>query len=204
MKKQYIYIFGLILLLFLGYNSVYFKKLSALNTFKTTNTNFKVYADSLYYKGIINSKKTIDLAYLLTLVKSNPELAFKKHGNRLGIGNSAYFMVKGTGKIIAINDGIYTISDPKNGTILIDTKYIFGNALRDASGLVKLTDFKTNDDFNKVSEAINTLVREKIIPKAIQKLKNDDLISYTGAIKLSKKQKIFLDLLVIPSQITLQ
>jgi predicted lipoprotein len=47
----------------------------------------------------------------------------------------------------------------------IDTKFIFGNAIRDASGLVKLTDFKTTAEFNKISESLNTIIREKLFLK---------------------------------------
>jgi len=138
------------------------------------------------------------------LVKSNSEKAFKEHGNRLGIGNSAFFMIHSTGKIIDAKDGVYTIADEKNGILYIDTKYIFGNAIRDASGLVKLTDFKTNSQFNKVSESLNDIIRDKVIPQVIKTIKIGDSIAFTGAIKLSKKQNLFKDIIVIPSQIKLQ
>lgn len=204
MKKKYVYILAFLLLAFLGYQSVYFKKLSVVKEAKKENFDFKAYADSIYYKGILKNKKNISLDALIGLVKSNPETAFKKHGNRLGIGNSAYFMIQSTGKIIDIKDGLYTIADEKNGIVYIDTKYIFGNAIRDASGLVKLTDFKTNSQFNKVSESLNDIIRNEVIPKEIKSVKIGDSISFTGAIKLSKKQNLFNDITIIPSQIKLQ
>ncbi len=204
MKKKYVYILAFLIIAFLGYNSVYFKKLSDVKKAQKESFDFKTYADSIYYKGILKSKKTIDLTTLIASVKSDQQAAFKNYGNRLGIGNSAYFMIKSTGKILDIKDGIYTIADEKNGIIFIDTKYIFGNALRDASGLVKLTDFKTNAQFNTVSESLNDIVRNEVIPKETKNVKIGDSISFSGAIKLSKKQTLFTDLLIIPSQIKLQ
>lgn len=204
MKKKYVYILAFLIIAFLGYNSVYFKKLSDVQKAQKESFDFKAYADSIYYKGILKSKKTIDLTTLIASVKSDQQAAFKNYGNRLGIGNSAYFMIKSTGKILDIKDGIYTIADEKNGIIFIDTKYIFGNALRDASGLVKLTDFKTNAQFNTVSESLNDIVRNEVVPKEIKKVKIGDSISFSGAIKLSKKQTLFTNLLIIPSQIKLQ
>ncbi len=201
MKKQYIVLLAVLIIAVLGYNSVYFKKLSDVKNEKKENFDFKAYADSIYYKGILKNKKNIALTDLITLVQSNPETAFKKYGNRLGIGNSAYFMVQSTGKILDIKDGLYTIADEKNGVVYIDTKYIFGNAIRDASGLVKLTDFKTNAQFNKVSESLNDIIRNEVLPKELKKVKIGDSVSFTGAIKLSKKQNLFKDITVIPSQI---
>lgn len=203
MKKRYAYILGLLIVLTLGYNSVYFKKLSVVKAATKENFDFKAYADSIYYKGILKSKK-ITLSDLTSLMQSNPETTFEKYGNRLGIGNSAYFMIQSTGKIIDIKDGLYTIADEKNGILYIDTKYIFGNAIRDASGLVKLTDFKTNAQFNKVSESLNDIIRNEVIPKEISKVKVGDSISFSGAIKLSKKQNLQEKISVIPSQIKLQ
>jgi len=203
MKKRYAYILGLLIVLTLGYNSVYFKKLSVVKAATKENFDFKAYADSIYYKGILKSKK-ITLSDLTSLMQSNPETTFEKYGNRLGIGNSAYFMIQSTGKIIDIKDGLYTIADEKNGIVYIDTKYIFGNAIRDASGLVKLTDFKTNAQFNKVSESLNDIIRNEVIPKEISKVKVGDSISFSGAIKLSKKQNLQEKISVIPSQIKLQ
>ncbi|WP_304198588.1 DUF2291 domain-containing protein [Flavobacterium alvei] len=204
MKKKYAYVLGILIVAILGYKSVYFKKLDEVKNAQKENFNFKAYADSIYYKGILKNNNTISFNDLIASMKSNSEKAFKEHGNRLGIGNSAFFMIHSTGKIIDIKDGIYSIADEKNGIIYIDTKYIFGNAIRDASGLVKLTDFKTNSQFNKVSESLNDIIRDKVIPQVIKSVKIGDSISFTGAIKLSKKQNLFKDIIVTPSQIKLQ
>lgn len=187
---------------FLAYNSVYFKKLSDIKNQKSSTFDFNAYADSLYYKGIMTQSKPIALNALVSQIKSNQENTFKTYGNRLGIGSSAFFMVETKGKVASIEDGKIKINTAENGIISIDTKYIFGNAIRDASGLVKLTDFKTNAEFNKVSEALNTLIREKALPSTIQKLKVGDDISVSGALKLSKKEN--LELKVLPVKIEIQ
>jgi predicted lipoprotein len=191
-----------ILIAFLGYNSVYFQKLSTHKNQKNVTFDFNLFADSLYFKGILTNTKAIDLNELLVQIKENSDSAFKTHGNRLGIGNSAFFMVKSQGKVSKIDNGQLTIAALNGSFINLETKYIFGNAIRDASGLVKLTDFKTNADFNKVSEALNTVIREKVLPKNISKIKIGDEISFTGALKLSKKE--VLGLVILPVFITLK
>jgi predicted lipoprotein len=202
MKNIYKYIFLSILVAFLGYNSVYFKKLSEIKNQKLSTFDFNAYADSLYYRGILTQSKPIALNALVSQINSNQENTFKTYGNRLGIGNSTFFMVETKGKIVNMEDGKIKLNTAENGVITVDTKYIFGNAIRDASGLVKLTDFKTNADFNKVSEALNTIIREKALPSTIQKLKIGDGILVTGALKLSKKEILSLE--ILPVQIILQ
>jgi predicted lipoprotein len=197
MKIIYKYAFLSILIAFLGYNSIYFKKLSNVKKQKSASFNFNAFAYSLYNKGILQNTKAIDLNELQSQIQANSDSAFKTHGNRLGIGNSAFFMVKSAGKVVNITDGKIKINTPQKTIISVDTKYIFGNAIRDASGLVKLTDFKTNADFNKVSEALNTIIREKTLPPITKNIKVGDEIKVIGALKLSKKEILSLEILPV-------
>jgi predicted lipoprotein len=182
---------------FLAYNSFYFKTLSEIKKQKIASFNFKSFADSLYFKGILPSKNAIDLALLLNEIKTNPDSAFHKYGNRLGIGNSAYFMVKTEGQVVEISDGKIKLLNKQNQKVSIETQFIFGNAIRDASKLVKLTDFKTTDNFNTISEALNNLIREKIIPKISKNIKIGDEIMVTGALKISKKVNLPVEILPV-------
>lgn len=202
MKKSYLYTILAILLGVLLYNSVYFEKLSKRNSQKNAKFDFNTFADSLYYNGILKSTQAIEINQLLALTKVNADSAFKTYGNRLGIGESAYFMVNAIGKIIEKNEGELKVTTQNGTTLIIDTKYIFGNAIRDASGLVKLTDFKTNADFNKVSEALNTVIREKAIPKNLNNIINGNIISVTGAIKLKKGKTNNQILNILPIKIS--
>lgn len=202
MKKSYLYTILAILLGVLLYNSVYFEKLSKRNSQKNAKFDFNTFADSLYYNGILKSTQAIEINQLLALTKVNTDSAFKTYGNRLGIGESAYFMVNAIGKIIEKNEGELKVTTQNGTTLIIDTKYIFGNAIRDASGLVKLTDFKTNADFNKVSEALNTVIREKAIPENLNNIINGDIIRVTGAIKLKKGKTNNQILNILPIKIS--
>lgn len=204
MRKTYKYGLIIIALAFLGYHSVYFEKLSNIIASEEVKFDFEVFTDSLYYEGILKNDLAIEFSKLLTEIQNAPEGAFEKYGNRLGIGNSAYFMVKCKGKITEItSEGIkLTTENAKN--ISINTRYIFGNALRDASGLVKLTDFKTNTEFNQVSESLNSLIRTKIIPPIVSQLETGNNIEVIGAIKLSKKNLNDPFISITPAKITIE
>lgn len=201
MRKIYKYGLLILVLAFLGYHSVYFEKLSAIRAQEEAEFDFQAYADSLYYEGMLKDEQAVELSGLLAAIQTNPEDAFEKYGNRLGIGNSAYFMVKCRGEILEIADDQIRLAEEETGAISVNTKYIFGNALRDASGLVKLTDFKTNAEFNRVSEALNALIRTKVIPQTKEQLQVGDGIEVVGAIKLNKKKLDNPSLVITPAQI---
>lgn len=198
-----LYKYGLLFLTlaFLGYHSVYFEKLSEVRAREDPEFDFGTFADSLYYEGMLKNVRAIAVSELLAAIQTDAEAAFENLGNRLGIGSSAYFMVRSTGKVTELTDDRIRLATADIGDISINTKYIFGNALRDASGLVALTDFKTNADFNRVSEALNALVRTKVIPPIIAQLQVGDSIRVIGAVKLSKKELDNPAIEITPSQI---
>lgn len=180
----------LIVISLLGYNSVYFKKLSELNNNTTQKFDFKKYTDSLYYQGILKNDTIVNLDVLLSDLNTNKEAAFNKYGNKLSIGNSAYFMVKISGEITAKTNEGFTLKTDNGQSYPIDSKFIFGNSIRDASKLVKLTDFKTNTEFNQISESLNNLVREDVLPKKSQDINIGDKIIGKGVISQSKKENL--------------
>ncbi|KPM47335.1 DUF2291 family protein [Jiulongibacter sediminis] len=189
----------IVLIALLGYNSVYFEKLSDRNSKTSESFDFATYADSLYTQGLLKAETPIAIDQLLVEVKADQNRAFETYGNRLGIGNSAYFMVSVEGTVAEKTDGLLKVRD-KSGTVWpVDTEFIFGNAIRDASRLVKLTDFKTNAEFNALSEALNSIIREEAIPEDLEELRQGDEVTVNGAIKLSKNED--LTIRVVPVQI---
>lgn len=188
---------GLVLLLFLAYNSVYFTNLDKMKSEDADTIDFNAKATQLY-EGIIAENTATDLNTLKEALSTQPDSAFANYGNRLGIGESAYFMVNVAGEVQSINDGEILIQTEAGESITVQTKFIFGNAIRDASGLVALTDYKTNADFNKLSEALNTIIREDELPKTVQNISVGNVIKVEGALKLTKGQPLNTQLEILP------
>jgi hypothetical protein len=193
MKK----VIGLVIVCFLAYNSVFFRKLSDQSSSINSKFDFIAYADSVYYQGILKQAKPISLLDLQKELSENKEVAFSKFGNRLGIGQTAYFMVSINGTILNKTDRGLELKTVDGKVFTIDTRFIFGNAIRDASKLVKLTDFKTNKEFNKVSEELNNIIREKAIPSKLKSLTVGDNVEVVGAIKQSKKDALPINILPV-------
>jgi predicted lipoprotein len=202
MKKIYRYLLLFVAFAFLAYHSVYFKKLSEVRAMEEPEVDFTAMADSLY-NGILQLDEVVSLKELMSNLRTQPDSVFQAYGNRLGIGNSAYFFIKTSGTISQNAKGQITLRSNSPTQVQIDTKYIFGNALRDASGLVQLTDFKTTSAFNQLSEALNSLVRETVLPPVVEQLAAEDSIMIKGAVRLGKKDLSPSQITIIPVQISL-
>jgi predicted lipoprotein len=182
----------------LGYNSVYFEKLSSRSK-STEVSDFQLIAKKLYTDIVQLDAPAI--ATLRQLAEANKDSLFHGYGNRLGIGNSAYFMAKIQGTIVAINKEEIQVKSANGAVYSLGVNFIFGNAIRDASRLVNLTDYKKTAEFNALSEALNAIIRENEIPKAVANLKSGDNVTVKVAFKLGKEETDFSKLNYLPVNI---
>ncbi len=193
----------LVLLGIVAYNSVYFKKLDDVKATSGSNANQKfnanAYAQSFWTSKLLpEAPKAPDFSSLLAQLKTDPEKAFGTYSHALGIGNIRYFLVKGEGVITDIGPNDVTVSLPSGEAVRLATEYIFGNAARDASGLIKITDFDNTNDLNNVSAEIDAIIRTKVVPPFKASAKVGDKVKFVGAIELNKEHLHLENLEVIP------
>ncbi|MEO6230552.1 MAG: DUF2291 domain-containing protein [Ferruginibacter sp.] len=202
--------YGLLAVAFVlvAYNSVYFKKLSAMTVISTGKFDAGKFTKKLWAERLpAKLDSAIALNDLIVAVKANPADAFSKYSNTLGIGNYRYCLVKVTGVATEINPDDITIavnSAEPSMNIKLATEYVYGNAIRDASGLVDIKDFSNNMDLNNISAELNKKVREEVLPAFKSTVKKGDTVQVIGAIELNKEHIKFNDLELIPVQLKIQ
>lgn len=160
------------------------------------------YAQEFWENKLIpNLFESVEITHVLELLKKNPEKAFRDHSEALGIGNIRFFMIQGEGEIAHVGEDNITVVIPSNSSeirIRIATEYIFGNAVRDASGKIDLQEFEETMNFNMVSAEINKLVRQNVLPILKNGAEVGKKISFVGAMELNKEQVNLEDTEIIP------
>ena len=119
---------------------------------------------------------------------------------KLGISNDYYFIIDGNATVIAIEDEnvLIALNDNSEQQIRIATDFIFGNAIRDGSGIADIGNFQNTMDFNNISVELNNIVRDSIVPKFKEKVKEGDALYFKGAVKVNTKHPNLQELKVIP------
>lgn len=142
--------------------------------------------------------QALEIPYLLDALAHNPEEAFQQYSNVLGISNTHYFLVKGIGIIISVNEE--TIRVAIQDTIMADiaTVFIFGNTVREASGLVDISDFANMMDFNQVSVHLNRLIREELANPLRNEAQEGMAIHFTGATEINRLAELSPKLFIVP------
>jgi predicted lipoprotein len=203
LKKGLKYIITAAVVLLVGYNSVYFKKLDEVKA-ASTASKFDAVAFSRDYldkKLPASLGKAVEIQQLLGLIQSAPEKTFESYSHALGIGNVRYFLVKGRGEISSINENDMTLvirSDSGNTVVKLATEFVFGNAVRDASGLININEFENTMDFNNVSAEINKSIRNNVLPPFKAAAKKGNVVDFVGAIELNRENIVLENIEVIP------
>lgn len=186
----------------LAYKSVYFQKLSDKKNNTTTTFNAAEFSKKLWSEKMpAKIDSATDLLALIDAVNKNPESAISKQTNALAIGNYRYALVKLNASVNDVKEDEVLLSTPMADSVLnvqLATEFIYGNAVRDASGLMQVKDFPNTSDLNSISEELNRIIRITIIPAFKTKLKKGDKVNVVAAIEINKEHIHWQGLELLP------
>jgi len=151
----------------------------------------------------IENISALNTIVFLAEISSNPIDYSIKNGKKLGISDDYNFIVEGQGKVISIKEEnvILELNNTEKQNIRLATDFIFGNAIRDGSGIADIGDFQNTMDFNTISVLLNNFVREKIVPPFKSKVSAGSIVYFKGAVKVNTKSPNIEALRVIPLQL---
>lgn len=174
-----------------AYQSVYFEKLSVHNSKTAVKFDPVAFSKKLWKEQLpAKMDSAVSLSFLIDATAKNKENAIEKYTHSLAIGNYRYALVKAEALVEEVKEDEVLATVNQGDTVLhikLATEFIYGNAVRDASGLVQVVDFPNTTDLNSISEEFNKLVREQVIPVVKGKLKKGDRIRVVAAIELNKE-----------------
>lgn len=205
MNRYVKYLLLIVVIGLVAYKSVYVKKLSKMTVATDEKFDAVIFSKKLWEERLsAKLGSTVQLATFIKAAQSNPADAFSKYTNAIGIGNYRYALLKVEGIVTDINEDDITLQvklDDSLMAVKLATEFIYGNAIRDASGLVDVKDFPNTMDLNNISEELNKMVRKTVLPPFKAAVKKGDKILVTGAIEIHKEHIKWNELEIIPVQL---
>ena len=175
MKKVYKYIVAAAIILFLVYNSISFESLEEIKEQQSRGTfNAAQYARDFWDNQLIGVlDKAVDAKELIELFNTNMPEAVRRYGKTPGVSRIYAYLLRGDGKILTIGEDFLEVSirEPwtKPDIRIITGFYIPGNAVRDASGLIDVSEFSDTMKFNEIGNEINKIVVKEVIRPFLDK-----------------------------------
>jgi predicted lipoprotein len=145
--------------------------------------------------------RTVDASNLVTLLREK-NAAAADLGRRLGLSRTTCYLVAGTGRIVSVtNDSLsIAIEGDAAASVVMETGPVFGNAIRDGSGLLDVSAFPNSQDFNAISTALNRRVEEQVLPQLRAKAVIGARVRFVGGAEVDDPASA-LPLRVVPIRI---
>ena len=193
MKRVCKYAVAAAVIAFLAYHSIYFKSLEDVKEQQQRKRfNAAQYARDFWDNQLPDVlDKAVDAKDLIELFNANMNEAIRRYGKTPGVSRIYAYLIKGDGKILTIAEDFMEVSirEPQtNPDIKIMSGfYIPGNAVRDASGLIDVSEFTDTMKFNEISSEINKIVVKEVIrPFLDKKPKAGNTIRFFGATQVDQ------------------
>ena len=138
---------------------------------------------------------------LLPAIKNDPAAARKKYARSLGLSDSYTYFVSGVGRVLAATDDEVSLAVTPGATepeISLQVGLVFGNSVRDGTGLLNVNDYPDSQDFNDISAELNRLVEEQVLPKLREQAKVGTRIRFVGCAEVDNPATDLKPLKVIP------
>lgn len=160
------------------------------------------FAEKLWSGRLLQSlDQAVSAEVLLPAIQANAAEAKKKYSRSFGMSETYTYFVAGQGRVLAVGEDEILLAVTAGATtaeVALQAGLLFGNAVRDGTGLLSVNDFPDSQDFNGISEALNHLIETRVQPKLRATAKVGAVVKFTGCVEVSDESADLKPLKVVP------
>lgn len=180
---------------------------SATSTEHQTAFNAPTLAKTFWIDQLVPSlAQAPDVATVLRALSTNREIARTKFGRKTGVGRASLYVMRGSGIILSVDTkgvGIGLGNDAKQADVILQTGLLFGNTVRDATGLLDPGKFPDSRQFNEISTELNRIVETDVVAALKQNAAVGRHITFAGCAEIPDQSEIPHPLMLIPLQVNI-
>lgn len=138
---------------------------------------------------------------VLEVIASNPPSVRERFGRTVGVSSSYFLFVHGVGRVVGTDDdsiGLSLEPDGNEAQIIIPLGFVFGNAVRDGTGLLNPSDYPNAQEFNDISAALNTMVETNVMPQLKQIATIGSRVQFAGCAEVADEELDLKPLSLVP------
>jgi len=166
------------------------------------------FAEKFWNERLIPSlDKAVKAEVLLPAIQADAAGAKKNFSRSVGVSESYTYFVAAQGRVLAVGDDeilLAVTAGSTNAEVSLQAGLLFGNAVRDGTGLVNVSDYPDSQDFNGISEALNRLIETRVQPKLRELAKVGATISFVGCAEVNDESTDLKPLKVVPIEVSAQ
>jgi predicted lipoprotein len=145
--------------------------------------------------------KAVKAEVLLPAILTNSAEARKKFARSVGVSESYTYFIAGQGRVLAVSDEEISLAVKVGATeaeVSLQVGLVFSNAVRDGTGLLNVNDHPNSQDFNAISEALNRIIEDRVLPKLRESAKVGATVRFVGCAEVNDEATDLRPLKVVP------
>lgn len=145
-----------------------------------------------------------DAAVVLEQIAADPKTVRDGFGRTVGVGNSYFLLLRGSGRVVSADEhsiGIRLTPGDNEAEIVIELGFVFGNAVRDATGLINASSYPNAQEYNDISAALNGMVETNVLPQLQQIAKVGGRIQFMGCVEVADEDLDLKPLKLVPIEV---
>lgn len=160
------------------------------------------FVDRFWSERLIpGATRAVGAAELLAAVQRDRQSARRAHGRSVGLGGVHCYFIAGSGRVVSVEKSCVGLSlrDGQGQVeVSLETGNIFGNAVRDGTGLLNVNDFANSQDFNDVSSELNRRIEQQVLPALRQKAAVGVTVRFVGCAEITDEDADLSPLRIVP------
>lgn len=166
------------------------------------------FATNFWNEKLLKSlDRATDAGEVLAALAADPPKARAQFGRTLGISSSTLFFLRGTGRVVSVTKKGVALTLKEDGDtadILLPTGLLFGNTVRDGTGLLDTSAFPNSQNFNDLSTELNHIVETTLLPPLRAQAKPGAKIAFAGCTEVADEDADVKPLKIIPVSIKVE
>jgi predicted lipoprotein len=143
-------------------------------------TNLPVVAETFWTQQLLAAAAS-DASLVAVGLQRDAPVAIKTYAHPVGLGGRAYFFLRGEGRVVArTRETLQLVLGDGASVVELQIGPIFGNTVRDATGLLDVNQFSSLQDFNLLAVELNQRVESRVLPVLRARAKVGAQVGFTG------------------------
>ena len=167
-----------------------------------TQHNAKDVIESIWSDKLVPAaEQATDAAAIVEAIATDPKQVRERFGRTVGVSSSYFLFLRGSARVVSADEDAVGLSLKSSGDeadIVVPLGFVFGNAVRDATGLLSASNHPNAQEFNEVSAKLNEIVEKQVLPEFARLATVGQRLRFAGCVEVADEETDLKPLELVP------
>jgi predicted lipoprotein len=164
--------------------------------------NAGLFAEQFWTEQLLASlDRAVAAEKVLAAIATAPSQVRERFGRTVGISSSYYLFLHGLGRVVSVDEesvGLSLRANSAHADVVVPLGLVFGNAVRDGTGLLESGAFPNSQDYNAIAAALNELVETRVLEELQREAAVGQWLRFAGCAEVADEEFDLEPLRLVP------